>query len=143
MQNIFVVSILIAASIGWTYACSCQGRKSTEEYYCASSFAIQFNVTSDFQFEGSVGGYYNILVEKIFKGDQNAITHLATGRLQTSQFSSLCGVVLVENEVYVMTGYVYRHGAQVSSCDYLRSLSDVAAYDLKGFNGIFKDKCAV
>ncbi|XP_074595486.1 metalloproteinase inhibitor 4-like [Brevipalpus obovatus] len=64
---------------------------------------------------------------------------LERGELFTKLESSACGVDLIVNQKYLITGQLMKdHRAHISLCDFIKESSKVTEQQLEGFGGHYR-----
>ena len=66
---------------------------------------------------------------------------LKSGRLLTGPYSAMCGVDLLPEETYLITGRVIGGKARISLCNYIHPWNQLSVRQKKGFRRLYGQGC--
>lgn len=136
---ILPIILLVATSVNIASSCSCLPAHPQTQY-CKSDFVIVARVKK-VSFTDDTTRVFKVKIKKEFKMSDKATIALKSGRLQTASYSSMCGVDLLPEETYLITGRLVGGKARISLCSYIHPWNQLSVRQKKGFRRLYSQGC--
>lgn len=133
------VAFLMLCIFDISESCSCQ-RNHIQTQFCNSDFVILSRIVNEKTHNERT--QFKIRVRKTFKATEKAREALKFGILETSQWSSMCGVSDLQiGKLYVVMGKINNLKAHINLCTPPRLWQDLSRRQRKGLNKVYKYGC--
>ena len=123
-------------------SCNCMEPKP-EYFYCHSDFSARLHVKGEEYINNPNEDLkvYNVDVEHIYKANWNGRVALMDGKLYTTASSGSCGLILMVNKTYIVTGSAAKERAEAYLCSFHKEISQLNHEVKQGFEGEYHLKC--
>lgn len=136
--SLWLTIIILTVLPDLARSCSCM-QSHPQEHFCNSDFVILARVRRQRILNNTM--IYKVHVRKYYKMSEKAYTALKSGRLITSAFDAMCGVVLEKGKLYVISGHVNALRAHINLCNYHERWENISRIQRKGFRKMYRYGC--